>query len=253
MRRRAGTGRQNAGFIITVELLLMLALFVVPLIVGGTIVARKLLTLYLDRRDYAELPYSRAVVWDSSAPAKVVGPVVGYDPYEAPLVLFRDDATKAGVILGIRTNRITSYGEVFYTNASCTSDPMVRAYNASVGTGAAAPSYEYVPDGFAYQMQGVSYAMGSDNILYRAQNATGANVTSDGTNLFVWQSRDLAPSTLSSPDPPCYTVANGVTVENLAPATTVINFTSAYTAPFRAAFPSPTSGTVLSCALGECP
>jgi len=128
MRRRGGTGRRNAGFVITVELLLMLALFVVPLIVGGTIVARKLLTLYLDRRDYAELPYSRAVVWDSSTPAKVVGPVIGYDPYEAPLVLFRDDATKAGVILGVRTNRITSYGEVFYTNAACTSDPMVRQF-----------------------------------------------------------------------------------------------------------------------------
>ena len=245
--------RRAAGFVITVELLLIFALFVIPLFVGGIVVFRKMITLYLDRRDYAEIPYSRAVVWDSSMPTpKVVGPVIGYDTFEAPVVLFRDDDTKAGVVLGVRTDRFTSYGQVFYTDNLCSVNPQVRSYNVSIGTGATAPDYLYQPDGFVYQMQSASYAMGSGNILYRAQNASGASVTSNGTNLFVWNSQDIATNTASAPYPPCYVVDNGVTVENLAPATAVIDFGAAYQSPYRAAFPTPQNDTSLTCSLGEC-
>jgi hypothetical protein len=253
VRRDHSRRRSIAGFIITAELLLILGLFVVPLFVGGILVFRKMVTLYLDRRDYAEIPYSRAVVWDSTMPTpKVVGPVLGYDNFEAPLVLFRDDSTKSGVILGVRTDRFTSYGQVFYTDSGCSSNAQVRAYNTSVGTGATAPDYLYGPDGFVYQMQGVSYAMGNGNILYRAENATGTNVTSDGTNLFVWNSQDIGTNTATAPYPPCYSVANGVTVENLAPANVVIDFDSAYQYPYRAAFPTPQNDTSLTCSSGEC-
>lgn len=243
---------------ITAETLLIIVLFVLPLLLGGMLVTRKLMTLYFERRDYAEIPYSRAVIWDNSTPAKVVGPVIGYDPYEAPLVLFRDDATSAGVVLGVRPNRLTSYGQVFYTNATCTpvgepsGYPMIRAYNANTGTGSTAPDYLYLPDGFVYQMQNISYAMGSDNILYRADNAAGENVTSNGSNLYVWTSQDLAPAG-GTPSPPCAAVDNGVTVQNLAPATQVIDFDSSYySAPFRAAFPVPGSSVALPCANNEC-
>ncbi len=245
---------RQAGFVITAETLLIIVVFVLPLLLGGMLVARKLMTFYFERRDYAEIPYSRGVIYDSTTPPKIVGPIVGYDPYEAPLVIFRDNATSAGVLLGVRTNRFTSFGEVFYTNSSCDESgepmgyPKIRAYGVAVNA-----TGDYVPDGFAYQMQNYSYAMGSDNILFRADNATGANVTSNGSNLYVWKSQDIAPST-GSPAPPCYAVPAS-TVENLAPATQVIDFEGAsqyYTGPFRAAFPVPRNDITPSCTSGEC-
>ena len=131
---------RQAGFVITAETLLIIVVFVLPLLLGGMLVARKLMTFYFERRDYAEIPYSRGVIYDSTTPPKIVGPIVGYDPYEAPLVIFRDNATSAGVLLGVRTNRFTSFGEVFYTNSSCdeSGEPMGKAGSYAIQGQAAA-------------------------------------------------------------------------------------------------------------------
>lgn len=250
---RGQTGRPvAAGFVITVETLLLITLFLLPLLLGGILLARKLGTLYLDRREYSEVPYSRATVFDSSGPtAKILGPVIGYDPYESPLVIFRDDATKAGVILGVRTDRLTSYAQVFYTDSACTMTPRIRSYDATVGTGDVAPLYSYLPSGVAFQMQGIAYAMGNGNILYRSTTATGASVTS-AADLYVWTSQDIAPSS-AAPSPPCALVPSGVTIENLVTPVSVIDFDTVYTAPFKAAFPTPSSTAAPSfCSSGEC-
>ena len=255
---------RSAGFVITLEFLLIMALFVVPVMLGLIMVGRKLYTLYLNQREFNDMPYSRAVVWDTTnlgpaPPPKVVGPVVGYDQFEAPLVIFRDDTTKGGVVLGVRRDRFTSYGQVFYNGANCAGTAYVRAWNAAVGTGAVAPLYLYPPVGFAYQLQGVSYAMGKDNILYSSPDTPPLVPL---LALSVWKSQDISPLGGGPPGPPCFPVA--VTVDDLVTATEVIRFGSLvpstvagyYTPPFRLAFPTPGGGPAplpAACMTAECP
>ncbi len=250
-----------AGFVITLEFLLVMALFVLPLLIGAVLLGRKLYTLYLNQREFTEQPYSRAVVWDSTNPGptpppKVVGPVIGYDQYEAPLVIFRHVRTKAGVILGVRTDRFTSYGQVFYTGTACDGTAYVRSDYATVASGT------YPPIGFAYQMQGVSYAMGAGDILYASAATPG--VSGDSTTpspiQSVWISQDVSPA-VAGPGgaiPPCFAVADAASVLNLVPGGTIIHLGSGsptdgfYQPPFRVAFPSPGAAVTLPCPTGEC-
>lgn len=251
--------RRQAGFIITAEFLLVFAIVVIPLAVGFVLLARKAYTLYLAQREYLEMPMSRAVVWDSSTPAKVVGPVMGYDADEGPLLIFRDDDTKGGVVLTARPDRLATVGQVYYDDGACTLTPRVRAYTATMSTGFSGgvfvgPFAAFPPTGVASQMNGVSWAMGSGQVLYRSTLTPGVSVVSNGSNLFVWRSRDASPDdpAPSGAVPPCFAVPTGVEVEDLVAATAVIDFDGAgnYVFPLRLAFPTP-SGTATPLGFGE--
>lgn len=282
---------RSAGFVITLEFLLVMALFVVPVMIGLIMVGRKLYTLHRDQREAFEMPYSRAVVWDSSGNAatcfppspvgcaKVVGPVIDYDQFEAPLVIFRDDANKAGVVLGVRRERFTSYGQVYYTGTTCTGTAYIRAWDLNVAAPtqnlpappfAPVPYLLYPPTGFVYQMQGVSYAMGLGNILYRSiLPAPGATAAALGIQS-IWISESITPELATGlPYPPCFSGAslppNLNLITGLVLATPVIDFdgtqvapgppagNGSYTWPFRLAFQSPsTVPAVLACPNGEC-
>jgi hypothetical protein len=241
--------RRSAGFVITLELLLVMVVFVLPLLLGMFVLGRKLVTLYLNQREYLEQPYSRAVVWDSSATPKVIGPVVGYDPYESPLVIFRDSLTDGGVVLGVRAERFTSFGEVFYSDSACTEAPRLRGWSTDRATGTqvvggVGPLLGNPPVGVMYQMQHRSYAMGSGNILYSSGTPTAGTAFIVGLDgpLFVWKSQDMSPSPgVGLPSPPCFEVPFGTPIETLVAAdTVVIDFDAGgnYVAPFRVAFPS---------------
>jgi hypothetical protein len=66
--------------------LLVVALVVIPLMIGLILLGRKVITMYLNQVAMMEQPLARPVVWDSSGTAKPVGPVIGYDGFEAPTV-----------------------------------------------------------------------------------------------------------------------------------------------------------------------
>ena len=262
MARSARSRQTSAGFVITLEFLLVMAVFVLPLLLGMFMLGRKLLTLYLNQREFMEQPYSRAVVWDSSTTAKVIGPVMGYDRFEAPMVIFRDSANQLGVVLSVRPTRLTSAGEVFYSNSDCSGTPRVRAWDTAAATGFNGGVFvgltsAYPPVGVLYQMFEASYAMGKGNELYRSTIATGTSVTSTtGSPLYVWKSVDITPidPVAPAPVPPCFLVPDGVTVTNLVTATSVIDFDAVgnYVTPFRLAFPSP-NGTLPALPNGEAP
>ena len=161
MRRRA----QPGGFVVTVEFLLVMGLFVMPLLVGLVLLGRKAATLYFNSVNYTEAPEQQAIVVDSSPAAtpKVMGPVVGYDPFEAPLVIFREHSKQGGVVLGVRPTRVTSYAEVFYDDDACTVNPRVRKANESTSSSS---SDGNIPAGFLYQDHHLAAAMGSGNKLW---------------------------------------------------------------------------------------
>jgi hypothetical protein len=238
--------RRATGFVITLEFLLVMALFVMPVLIGLFILGRKYLTMYLNEQQTSSHFFSTPVVWDSDAPARAIGPVVGYDAFDAPLVVFRDEATDLGVILGVRRDRFTSYGQVFYTDDLCTDNPRIRAANAPNATGGNA----YPPNGYAYQLQGRSYAMGNGNILYSSNAGGGPAVVSNGNDLFVWISQSIDDPVPGPPTPPCYAVPNGTIIASLVPAIDtipVIDFDAVgnYVPYFQLAFPTPSAAPPL--------
>lgn len=158
-----GSRHGSRGFVVTIEFLLVMAVFVLPLLIGIVFVSRKAYTLFMNEYDYQRSPYSEAVVVDSSSPVKVVGRVVGWDPYEAPIVIFREDKKKGGVALGVRPDRLTTYAEVFYSDAACTTDPRVRTATDPTSS---TLSNDNIPTGFLYQDFGLAAAMGNENKLY---------------------------------------------------------------------------------------
>jgi hypothetical protein len=226
--------RRSAGFVITLEFLLVMALFVLPIFVGLFILGRKFVTLYLNQEEAFGQFYSTGVVWDSAATPRVVGPVMGYDQFEAPLVIFRDEDNGAGVVLGVRTDRFTSFGQVFYELANCQGGAYVRAHDAPL----ASSGNTFPPIGFAYQTQGAAYAMGIDNVLWRSTDDAATSVFNAPAS--VWISQDYS----TGGSAPCFNV--GGTVDDLVQAELVIDFEAVdYNPPFRLTFPTPTPGPAL--------
>lgn len=174
-----------SGFVVSAEFLLVLALVIFPLLIGGFLIARKLVTLGLNQLAQVEQPLSRPVIWDSSDPGgtgnKPVGPVIGYDQFEAPLVLYRDNTLgtgQPGVLMGVRPNRFTTVAEVYYDQQDCPE---------------AGPAYvRKVPDSyldldFISPLQDITYGVGNGNVLWR-QNPTAPL---DGDIKSRWKSQNV--------------------------------------------------------------
>lgn len=157
----------DSGFVLTLEFMLVLVLFVLPLLLAVLLLVRRTYTLYANDQEFLNPPDSQALVMDSSSATRptVLGGVIGWDPFEAPLLIYRDMANTGGVALGVRGDRLTSYGEVYYDDAACTLNPRLRAASGLT------TSNGNIPTGFLYQDFGAGYAMGSGNILYKQTSA----------------------------------------------------------------------------------
>lgn len=156
--------RRTAGFVVTVEFLLVTAVFVLPLLFGAVLLTRKAYTLYLDDYFYRKAPYSQPVVVDSkSGTPNVLGTAIGWDPFEAPIIVFREQKKSGGIPLGVRPTRLTTYAEVFYDDDQCTTNPRVR--KASEAT-SPTQSNDNIPTGFLYQDFALATAMGNNHKLY---------------------------------------------------------------------------------------
>ena len=203
--------KKAAGFIISLEFILVMALVVFPLMVGAVLLGRKLITLYLNQKAMIEQPLARPVIWDSSVDAsgnaKPVGPVIGYDRFEAPLVLYRDASTgivvagssfEPGVLMGVRPNRFTTSSSVYYPTSDCSGDA------AFIKSPSAATS-PWPEVGFISQTQSINYAVGRGNNLYRA---TGGGATlGSGSVGSVWTSQDIGDSSpAGTPSTACQTL-----------------------------------------------
>lgn len=180
---------RSSGFIISLEFLLVVAVVVIPLMIGMILLGRKLITMYLNQVAMMEQPLARPVVWDSSGTAKPVGPVMGYDQFETPLVLYRDhtgiivgtDEFTPGVLLGVRPNRFTTISRTYYDAPNCAGTPYVKAASAAVNP--------WPMVGFISQSQGINYAVGAGNILYR-ESALGTAGVNQAIGSF-WVSQNV--------------------------------------------------------------
>ena len=81
LRRRA---RGQAGFVITLELVLIFTILGIGLLVGLVAIRNALFKWFVNKQ--AQTVW----VYDSSDPAKVLGPVRDFDEHEAPRLFYID-------------------------------------------------------------------------------------------------------------------------------------------------------------------
>lgn len=180
---------KQAGFILTIEAVLIFTILGIGLFVGIIAVRDALFKYSLSQQD------QDFYVFDSSDPVIVIGKVAGFDEHEAPLVPFIDYAARTDVngnllnfraLIGVRDDRFTSRQPIFYSGASCTGDPCIAgpsteaSYNIGIDD---IPSTGGV--GYLNALQGISYGIGIGNAgeikgrLYRQSlNACTTNLVS---------------------------------------------------------------------------
>jgi len=163
-RSRLKRRRGARGFILTLELLVLLSIFGVVAIFIMVMIQQKFVQ---EAGDY----FSRTIfIYDSKAPSgssRLIGKAVSFNALEAPEVVYRDAASSPplAALLGVRASNFTSRQSVFYDNANCTGPSwMLDPTNPTAGT------VGEVSD--LYGLQGTAYAIGvsgtDQNVLYRS-------------------------------------------------------------------------------------
>ncbi|MGJ8690540.1 MAG: hypothetical protein ACSHXZ_13585 [Gammaproteobacteria bacterium] len=163
-------GLYQGGFILTLELMLILTVLGIGLLVGVVAVRDALFQHYASEQSKE--------IYVSDANDTRIGKTIGFDEHEAPLLLFvdRSQAQNNRVLLGVRDDRFTSREPIYYTLPNCQGDPCMKRPSSEdidnqgvdflPGTGAV--SYLYA------LQQGPTYGVGagsSDRLkgtLYRA-------------------------------------------------------------------------------------
>ena len=106
---------KQAGFIITIELVLITTILGIGLFVGIAAIRDALFKHYI-------LKQSTDVIVSDNA-GVVLGKAIGFDEHEAPLIPYIDRTVGNGnnyrVLIGIRDDRFTTREPVYFTNLNC--------------------------------------------------------------------------------------------------------------------------------------
>ena len=275
LRRRA---RGQAGFVITLELVLIFTILGIGLLVGLVAIRNALFKWFVNKQ--AQTVW----VYDSSDPAKVLGPVRDFDEHEAPRLFYidrnvtwqdsRGDPFTANfrAFVGVRGDRFTGRQRIFYENPDCSGLVCIQGAGVQspdsrlVGDvvdettpGAPLPTFDRVDRaggvGYLYALQqGPTYGIGRDlgtgnqpGTLYRQTNVACAALALTS----VWESQSVGAScVVRTIDPLAIpTLFGAIPVED-----SVGNFVFAqYTPPFRVNMPPDASAWVSTPPTGEQP
>ncbi len=131
--RANGSGRQ-AGFIITIELLLVTTILVIGSLAGLVAIRDALIKRWANQQS------QQVTVYDAGGVA--LGKAVGFDEHEAPLLAYIDRgvpplAPDPGhrnyrALIGVRDDRFTSREPVYYAGPDCTGTPCIKAVSDEV-------------------------------------------------------------------------------------------------------------------------
>jgi len=226
-----GRGRKSPGFILTLELLLLISIFSVVIIFALVLMQRHFVQSVSD-------PFNRTIfIYDSKLPkgsSVLVGRTVSFNQYEAPQIIYRipDPAEPVAALLGVRTDHFTTRPSVFYANAGCTGaawmlDPLNPASGAS---GEISDLYSVQGTALAIGMSG-----GSQNVLFRATPGAPPATTPQSRWVSERYSANCQPV---SADPALQAA--------LIPAVPVSDMSTIYVPPYWT--PDRVSGTPLSAA-----
>lgn len=158
---------KQAGFVLTIEAVLIFTIFGIGLFVGIIAVRDAWFKYSLSQQDQSFYVFDSKVV---PSPI-VIGKVAGFDEHEAPLVPFIDYGARTDIngnlinyraLIGVRDDRFTSRQPVFYSDASCSLNPCLAgpSAEASYNTGIDGIA-ETGAVGYLYALQGITYGIGS--------------------------------------------------------------------------------------------
>lgn len=154
---RVTSGRRHqGGFIITIELILIITILLLGSLAGVVAVRDALFKYYVNQQS------QEAYVIDDTG--TVLGKAVDFDEHEAPRIFYidRTQAQNYRALIGIRDDRFTGREPLYYEGNSCQGDPCIkspsneaadsRGTDGIAGTGAV---------GYIYGLQGTpTYAVG---------------------------------------------------------------------------------------------
>ncbi len=118
--------RDQGGFIITIELLLVITILGIGSLVGLVAIRDALFKRYVTNQSHS------AIVVDSQNLA--LGEAVDYDEHDAPRLFYidRSQARNYRVLIGIRDDRFSSREPLYYAGNSCQGTPCIKTTSDEV-------------------------------------------------------------------------------------------------------------------------
>lgn len=112
--------QQQGGFVLTLELMLILTVLGIGLLVGFVAVRDALFKYYVSEQSKE--------IYVSDANGVTIGRNVGFDEHEAPLLVFvdRSQTENFRALIGVRDDRFTSREPIYYTLPNCQWDPCMK-------------------------------------------------------------------------------------------------------------------------------
>ncbi len=172
--------RHQGGFIITIELILIVTILLIGSMVGIVAVRDALFKYYVNQQS------QQAYVIDDTG--TVLGKAVDFDEHEAPRIFYIDRTQEQNyrALIGIRDDRFTGREPLYYEGNSCQGDPCIKSPSNegadSTGTDGIAGTGAV---GYIYGLQGTpTYAIGRapaglPGFLYRETPAQCAAAPED--------------------------------------------------------------------------
>ncbi|WP_025563344.1 hypothetical protein [Psychromonas sp. SP041] len=114
---------KQGGFVLTIELILIITILVIGSFVGITAIRDALFKQKIKQQDRSVL------VADSNN--NVLGEVINFDEHDAPQLLYIDRTTtnppkNYRALIGVRDDRFTSREPIYYTALNCQGDPCIK-------------------------------------------------------------------------------------------------------------------------------
>lgn len=112
--------RYQKGFVLTIELLLIITILVIGTF-GGIVMVRDALF----KRHMAKVDTQVTVVDSANQP---LGVAVGFDEHQAPLIFYFDREAEQAyrTLIGVRDDRFTSREAIYYNTPNCSGDPCIK-------------------------------------------------------------------------------------------------------------------------------
>ncbi|WP_339906894.1 hypothetical protein [Pseudomonas guineae] len=113
--------KAQGGFVITLELLLLVTILLIGTLVGIVAIRDALIKRYVGQQSQV------AVVVD--AQGRLLGEAVGFDEHDAPRLFYidRTQSTNYRTLIGVRDDRFTSREPLYYAGNSCEGDPCIKS------------------------------------------------------------------------------------------------------------------------------
>ncbi|WP_416397243.1 hypothetical protein [Allohahella sp. A8] len=144
--------RRQGGFVITLELIIIISILGFGTLVGIVMVRDALVKHYMAKQS------SKTLVADAAG--RVLGEAIDFDEHDAPRIFFldRSQQTAYRTLIGVRDDRFTSREAVYYSGSACTGVACIKTISDELTSS-----------------RGTDYLSGTGNVSYFNALQSGLN------------------------------------------------------------------------------